>query len=380
MEAAHASRQNRIVSNTTQAIGDTEWLQALDLAHQVADLPESDWFRFLSEQDLDAELEKLVLELAAEFEPVPEFGVGSQLGRYLAIREIGRGATSQIFAATDQDLGRNVALKILNTERLGDEDLTSCLLREARAVSALSHPNLVTVYEVVRAGRLSALAMEYVPGLPLRSMMGGPLTLEACLPIWRQVAKALEATHAAGIAHRDMKPENIMVRPDGLVKVLDFGMTGSSQDPEWEQTSGTPRYMSPEQCRSPRTGVETDIFSLGVVFYEMITGHYAFDGESAWDTMTSIVEDAPVAPSTWNPAISRQVDALILSMLQKDPGERPSAAELLEELERLSCPATLRSAIESLMNWAAGWVSTSLRGSRQVLAAAGPRTASVIPS
>lgn len=142
-------------------------------------------------QNLDAELEKLVLELAADFEPVPEFGVGSQLGRYVATQEIARGGTSQIFTATDQELGRNVALKVLHTEGLEAAGTSHFLLREARAASALSHPNIVTVYEVVRSGRLSALAMEYVPGAPLRLMMRSPMTLQECLPIWRQIAKAL---------------------------------------------------------------------------------------------------------------------------------------------------------------------------------------------
>lgn len=363
MEATRRPRQNRIVSKTMQAIGDNEWVRMLDLAHEVADLPECDRLGFLASQDLDAELEKMVLELAAEFEPAPEFGAGSQLGRYVATQEIGRGGTSNIFAATDQELGRNVALKVLNT---GDEDAPGYLLREARAASALSHPNIVTIYEVVRAGRLSALAMEYVPGVSLRSMMSRPLELRECLPVWTQVAKALEATHAAGIAHRDMKPENIMLRPDGLVKVLDFGMTRSANhDVEWEGASGTPRYMSPEQCRSPRVGVETDIFSLGVVFYEMITGHSPFVGGTAWETMTSIVEDAPEPPSKCNPAISRQLDVLILSMLRKNAAERPSAVEVLESLERLSCTPTGVAAVLTT------WVSRALQSVRQVLSDAG---------
>lgn len=368
-----------------QAIGDSEWLHVLDLAHKVADLPECDRFGFVSGQDMDADLESLVLELAADFEPAPEFGVGSQLGRYEATGEIGRGATSQIFSAIDRDLGRNVALKVLNTEGAGEGDALGSLLREARAASALSHPNIVTVFEVVRSGRLTALAMEYVPGLPLRSMMRRPLELRECLPVWRQAAKALEAAHAAGIAHRDMKPENILVRPDGLVKILDFGMAHSStHDAEWEETSGTPRYMSPEQCRSPRVGVETDIFSLGVVFYEMITGRCPFEGDSAWDTMTSIVEDAPEPPSKWNPSIHRQLDALILSMLRKKAADRPTAGQVTESLDRLTRTAVgapaLWPAVETILSCAAAWVSRPVHAIWRGLSVAGGRTSSAVPT
>jgi serine/threonine-protein kinase len=182
-----------------------------------------------------------------------------------------------------------------------------------------------------------------------------------------------------------MKPENILVRPDGLVKILDFGMAHSpAHDAEWEMTSGTPRYMSPEQCRSTRIGVETDIFSLGIVFYEMITGRCPFEGDSAWDTMTSIVEDAPEPPSKWNPAIHRQLDALILSMLRKKAADRPTAGQVTESLERLTratlgAPAVWAT-VENMVSRAAAWVSKPVHAIWRGLSVASGRTPGAVPT
>jgi eukaryotic-like serine/threonine-protein kinase len=348
-------------------IADAGWRQVLELAHEAVELPEADRERFMAEQGVEPEVACRVLEMVREFEPVPEFGPGSRIGRFTATEEVARGGSGQIFAAIDDQLGRTVALKVLDPESVDSDGALDLLLQEARAAAALCHPNIVTVYEVIRSGHTVALAMEYVPGCAIRTVMRETLQLEDCLPVWQQVSQALAASHASGVAHRDIKPENIMVRPDGLVKVLDFGMAhrmpeaGNPHDPMWELGTGTPHYMSPEQCHSKPAGIESDVFSLGVVFYEMLAGRHPFACDSALDTMIAIAEETPDPPSRWNPAVRKEVDRLILSMLRKDPADRPTAGAVVQAIEELAGGG------EGLVERAAGWASRTLRAVSELL-------------
>src|SRR5215510_8489468 len=275
--------------------------------------------------------------------------IGRELANYRIVSLLGRGGMGEVYLAQDTRLGRKVALKLLPTRLTQDEDRVRRFVREAKAASALNHPNIVTIHEVGEdeAGRF--IVMELVEGHTLRAMKK-PCALDAFFNLGVQIARALGATHAAGITHRDIKPDNIMARDDGYVKVLDFGLArlinATANDPEAAmlvQNSapgmllGTAAYISPEQARGEIVTSATDIFALGVVFYELITGRHPFEADTMIGLMHAISSQSPLPPSRLNPEIPAALDALILRMLEKDAGMRPTAAEVeaaLRETER----------------------------------------------
>jgi Tol biopolymer transport system component len=208
-------------------------------------------------------------------------------------------------------------------------------IREAKAASALNHPNIVTIYEVIHAESRLAIVMELVDGMALRQLCGSPLPVDRVLHIGEQIARALAAAHAQGIIHCDIKPENLMLRHDGFVKVLDFGL---AQDlAKGGATSivpgGTLRYMSPEQSRGEGASPASDVFCLGVVLYELTSGTHPFESNSIFDTLKALNEASPRPLASWSAFVPPQLDALILRMLAKDPSLRPSAAEVARMLE-----------------------------------------------
>ena len=212
----------------------------------------------------------------------------------------------EVYLAHDARLGRNVAIKLLPQKHGFDPERVWRFEREARAASALNHPNIVTLYDIGIAGDERFIVMEFVEGQTLRQMFAqGPLP--ASVPvIGGQIAKALAVAHAAGIVHRDVKPENIMLRTDGYVKILDFGLarlmhptgleTASLSGTHPGQMLGTARYMSPEQARGENTETSSDIFSLGLVFYEMATGSHAFPTDSLLSILHAITSKTPDSP------------------------------------------------------------------------------------
>jgi predicted ATPase len=263
----------------------------------------------------------------------------------------------EVYRATDTRLNREVAIKVVPASFASD---TSRLLRfeqEARATSALNHPNIVTIHELgeVEAGRF--IVMELVEGRTLRELIEEGTSVGALAQLGSQMAKALRAAHAAGITHRDIKPENIMVREDGYVKVLDFGLArlvpaGMDREAATLQYTqpgmllGSTRYMSPEQARGESVSNPSDIFSLGMIFYEMSTGQHPFVTESTLGTLNAITSQAPIAPSRFNSEIPAAIEILILQMLQKDARLRPTAAEVemaLAEIGSQSFSETSRS-------------------------------------
>ncbi len=261
---------------------------------------------------------------------------GSQIGPYRIEAQIGAGGMGIVYCASDTRLDRKVALKLLRVD--GDLRHVARFEREARAASALNHPNIVSIFDIGVANPGRFIVMEYVSGRTLRDMLKqGPL-LDSLVELGSQMARALSAAHAAGITHRDIKPENLMVRDDGYVKIVDFGLaTLLREEPGGKsllqssvtlpgQIFGTPRYMSPEQARGESSGAPSDIFSLGMVFYEMATGRCPFSGSSIPEVLQAIVAQNPEEPSHWNPAITPAHDQLILAMLRKNPSERPSAS------------------------------------------------------
>src|SRR5215470_12047405 len=257
---------------------------------------------------------------------------GARFGRYEIVAPIGRGGMGEVWAAHDTELDRAVAIKFL-FPRPGFGRLAERLTQEARAASALNHPNIVTVYEVIRDGDTPLIVMEMVKGEPLGSARGTPQPLEQVVQLVLQTAKALAAAHAHGIIHCDIKPENILVRSDGYVKVLDFGVARQiGRDTAAARISGTPRYMSPEQARAELISPATDVYSLGLVLYELVTGQHAFPGHSPFLRATPTSE--PLVPSSINPRVPANLDSLILAMLASKPEGRPSAAEVSERLSQ----------------------------------------------
>src|SRR5262245_15049596 len=243
-------------------------------------------------------------------------GPGARLGPYEILGPIGAGGMGEVYRARDPRLDREVAIKVLPTDRLADEGRRQRFLREARAAATLSHPHIVTVHEVESADSVDFLVMEYVRGKSLDAMIPrGGLRLGETLRIGIAVADALAAAHARGIIHRDLKPANVMVGTDGAVKVLDFGLAkllhedDEPSDPsasthlvehftEVGQRMGTLAYMAPEQASGETVDARADIFSFGAMLYEIATGQRAFVGKTPAETLSAIMEKQPIPPST----------------------------------------------------------------------------------
>jgi eukaryotic-like serine/threonine-protein kinase len=265
---------------------------------------------------------------------------GTQLAHYKVISMLGAGGMGEVYLAEDMRLRRKVALKMLAPELTGDEHGLQRFEQEARAASALNHPNILTVYEFGQADGLHFIASEFVEGATLRQRLGGGrLELNAALDIAIQIASALAAAHASGIVHRDIKPENVIVRSDGIVKVLDFGIAKLSPRRSGQAVRrsasnvavltsepgivlGTPKYMSPEQARGIAVDARSDIFSLGSVIYEMVTGRAAFEGETSSDVIAEILKVEPRSPAELAPEVPPEVERIIGKALRKDRATR----------------------------------------------------------
>ena len=276
---------------------------------------------------------------------------GQTLLHYEIGARIGAGGMGEVYVARDTNLGRKVALKLLPRLASGAGDGGRVLRREARTLSALNHPNIVTVYDLGRAGERSFVAMEFISGQTLRQRLsGGRLSINQAVDIAIQITSALDAAHREGIVHRDIKPENIMVRDDDVVKVLDFGIAKLLQEPgavpgvaqpSAYQTGsaagwGTVNYLSPEQARRESVDKRSDIFGLGVVLYEMVAGKRPFDGATTAETVDSIVNKAPAPLSDYRPNVPAELQRIITKSLSKSRDERyPSSALMLDDLLKL---------------------------------------------
>ena len=273
----------------------------------------------------------------------PESLIGQRLGSYRIDGVLGIGGMGVVYLAWDERLSRKVGLKLLPRALVTDEAQLERLKLEARTASGLNHPNIVTVHEIGQADSMHYIAIEFIEGITLRERIArGPLPPEETLDIARQVTSALCVAHRAGIVHRDIKPENIMIRPDGLVKVLDFGIAKSNQ-PEVTPTVmltnqasnrtrlglvlGTVRYMSPEQARGDAVDARSDIWSFGVVLYEMLTGRAPFDANSPSEMRSALLEHEP--PSLTESDIPVSLQNILEKCLRKDPAERFQASEEL---------------------------------------------------
>ncbi|MBZ5607437.1 MAG: protein kinase [Acidobacteriia bacterium] len=276
----------------------------------------------------------------------PSLAPGTSIVHYRVVSRLGQGGMGAVYLADDTRLGRRVALKILPPEVAGDPDRMHRFVQEARLASALTHPNVATIYEIGQDKELWFLAMEYVEGRPLNERIReGPLKTSEIVAIGIEVADALDDAHSKGIVHRDIKPANLMLTRRGHVKVLDFGLAKqqAARNPEETQlmTSvgvvlGTLAYMSPEQALGRDVDYRTDIFSLGVVLYEMATGRLPFAGSNAQETMAHILQSQPEAMARFNYELPEGLDRVVRKCLEKDPERRyQSARELLVDLKNL---------------------------------------------
>ncbi|MDZ7268704.1 MAG: protein kinase [candidate division KSB1 bacterium] len=263
---------------------------------------------------------------------------GDRIGAYEILYEIGRGGMGVVYCAQDVHLQRRAAIKVLPPE-LGHEPAQRArLLAEARALSQLSHPNIAIIYAVEFIDGAPCLCMEYVEGLPLDEWASQPNNdFSQKLAVARQIASALAAAHAAGLIHRDLKPSNIIVNSQQVVKLLDFGIARREQAAlrltQAGQMLGTPAYMSPEQISNLEVDRRSDVFSLGVVLYELFTGRRPFQGENLYALAYAIVNENPAAPAASAPAISTELQQVLLQALQKQPAKRfADAGELLSRL------------------------------------------------
>ena len=345
-----------------------------DLFHEALELEPAERANFIgrirtSNSDLGAAVESLIAahessdalidapayEAAAEMiaEPPPALVAGQLVGHYKIIRPLGKGGMGEVYLAGDTKLDRKVALKLLPSAFTNRKDLLRRFIQEAKAASSLNHPNIITIHEIGQTDGIHYIATEFIDGLTLKQhMKRGRLEFAEVLDVSIQVASALEAAHAAGLVHRDIKPENIMLRRDGYVKVLDFGLaklTEKSTQSKGSQVNtivrgytkpgtvlGTVDYMSPEQARGKVLDQRTDVFSLGIVLYEMAAGRIPFSGATDVDALVSILEKEPAPLAEYAPDIPAEFERIISKALRKDREERyQTVKDLLIDLKSL---------------------------------------------
>src|SRR5713226_1267070 len=274
---------------------------------------------------------------------------GTILGRYEIRSAIGAGGMGEVYLAFDTQLDRLVALKILTAELAADQQGMGRFIQEAKAASALNHPNILTIYESGKTDITAFIATEFVDGVTLRQRMKQtPMKLSEILDIAIQIASALSVAHAAGIVHRDIKPENVMIRSDGYIKVLDFGLAKLTEAKRSDAAAttlmhtepgvvmGTARYMSPEQARGFEVDARTDIWSLGVMLYEMCAERPPFGGATNGDVLAAILEREPPPLARYSRDVPESLEWIITKSLNKERDERyQTAKELLSDLRKV---------------------------------------------
>ena len=279
---------------------------------------------------------------------------GTKLGRYEIRSKLGEGGMGEVYLARDTRLDRDVALKILPAQLASDRDRMNRFVQEAKAVSALNHPNILTIYEIEHSDSTHFIATEFIEGATLRQrLQNAPMEIGEVLDVAIQIASALSAAHTAGVVHRDIKPENIMVRRDGVAKLLDFGLAKLNQRSDANPATteavtkllvqtergfllGTAGYMSPEQARGLAVDARTDIFNLGIVIYEMVTGHAPFSGATRTDLIVALLERIPAPLAHFRRDVPNELERISMKALAKDREMRyQTPKDLFIDLKRL---------------------------------------------
>src|SRR5437588_6907026 len=261
-------------------------------------------------------------------------------GRYRIVRKLGTGGMANVYLAEDEVLGRRVAIKILNDRHAGDEQFIERFRREAKNAAALSHPNIVSIYDRGEAEGTYYIAMEYLDGRSLKELIvsRGPAPVNVAIDYVRQILAALRFAHRHGIVHRDIKPHNVLVDAEGRLKVTDFGIAraGASQMTEAGSIIGTAQYLSPEQAKGSPVDQTSDLYSVGVVLYELLTGTVPFGGDTPVEIAMKHLSSVPEPPSAHRAEIPRDLDYVVMRALAKDPAERyQSAEEMSADLARV---------------------------------------------
>ena len=273
---------------------------------------------------------------------VPDPIIGALFdGRYQILRKLGAGGMANVYLAEDQELGRRVAIKILNDRHANDEQFVERFRREAKNAAALSHPNIVSIYDRGEAEGTYYIAMEYLDGRSLKELIlsRGDAPIAVVVEYARQILSALRFAHRHGIVHRDIKPHNVLVDGEGRVKVTDFGIAraGTSQMTEAGSIVGTAQYLSPEQARGADVDQRSDLYSLGVLMYEMLTGEVPFSGDTPVEIAMKHLSQTPVPPSVKRHDVPRELDMVVMRTLAKDPDDRYQSADDMEaDLDRVA--------------------------------------------
>jgi len=270
-------------------------------------------------------------------------------GRYMIVRKLGAGGMADVYLAEDQELGRRVAIKILNGRHANDDQFIERFRREAKNAAALNHPNIVSIYDRGEAEDTYYIAMEYLDGRTLKELIvgHGQAPVRVAVEYARQILSALRFAHRHGIVHRDIKPHNVLVDREGRVKVTDFGIAraGTSQMTETGSIVGTAQYLSPEQARGGEVDQRSDLYSLGVVLYELLTGKTPFEGDTPVEIAMKHLSNTPQTPSELRSDIPPELDMVILRALAKDPDERYQSADEMEgDLDRVARGAPVAAA------------------------------------
>ena len=265
-------------------------------------------------------------------------------GRYRIVRKLGTGGMANVYLAEDEVLGRRVAIKILNDRHAGDDQFVERFRREAKNAASLSHPNIVSIYDRGEAEGTYYIAMEYLDGRSLKELIvgRGPAPIKTAIDYARQILAAVGFAHKHGIVHRDIKPHNVLVGGEGRLKVTDFGIarSGASQMTEVGSIIGTAQYLSPEQARGAPVDQTSDLYAVGVVLYEMLTGQVPFTGDTPLEIAMKHLSEVPKPPSDLRPDVPHDLDSIVLRALAKDPADRYQSAEEMD--------ADLRRVLEGL--------------------------------
>jgi dipeptidyl aminopeptidase/acylaminoacyl peptidase len=309
--------------------------------------------------------------------------IGRTLSHYRVAEKLGAGGMGEVYRARDEKLGRDVALKVLPPGLLGQEQARSRFHKEAQALSRLSHPHIATLHDFDSEGGTDFLVMELVEGKTLVEVLNaGPLSEKEVVRLGSQLARGLQVAHEHGVIHRDLKPGNLALTADGLLKILDFGLARlehlaqpgvgektASTDTAVGRVAGTPAYMAPEQLRGKGVDARTDVYGAGACLYELTTGRRPFGSRSGVELTDAVLHEAPVSPRSVSGTVSPGLEAVIVKCLDKDPGLRyQTAKELLVDLERLQAAATSGSASQPVAVVAAGrrrrwrWLTAAAAG------------------
>jgi eukaryotic-like serine/threonine-protein kinase len=272
-------------------------------------------------------------------------------GRYRIVRKLGTGGMANVYLAEDEVLGRRVAIKILNDRHAGDDQFVERFRREAKNAASLSHPNIVSIYDRGEAEGTYYIAMEYLDGRSLKELIvaRGPAPVNVAIEYARQILAAIRFAHRHGIVHRDIKPHNVLVDAEGRLKVTDFGIAraGASQMTEAGSIIGTAQYLSPEQAKGAPVDQTSDLYSVGVVLYELLTGVVPFSGDTPVEIAMKHLSAMPEPPSAKRAEIPRDLDLVVLRALAKDPADRYQSAEEMEaDLARVARGASVSPATE----------------------------------